>query len=249
MAVKLSKALAGALAAGAAVINESYGPGDEIVSFGDGTGTGSTDEIVAAAGTPFVGFHVGDMVTVMTESGTNDGTYEILDITDAGTQIEVAAGSFTTENAATAGMATIATARGHSVRDLFKYAVLDIYSAPRPTDPEDAETGTLLCTITESSGAFVADADANGLLFDEVVDGVLAKDAAQTWSGTIAETGTGVWARLYSNAYDTGEDVGEAFIRLDMDIGDDLDTPTSFTSGQTRTIDEFYIHVPLAPAV
>ena len=248
MAVKLSKALADALAAGAAVINESYGPGDEIVSFGDGTGTGSTDEIVAAAGTPFVGFHVGDMVTVMTESGTNDGTFEILDVTDAGAQIEVAAGSFTTEAAAAAGMATIATARGHSLRDIFKYAILDIYSGSRPASPETAEAGTLLCSITESSGAFVADADANGLLFDAVVDGVLSKDASQTWSGSCAATGTATWARLYDNAYNTGSDAGEAYIRLDMDVGlsGDLLMATSFISGTTKTIDDFTITIPLS---
>jgi len=248
MSVTISKALADALAAGAAVVNESYGPGDEIVSFGDGTGTGSTDEIVAAAGTPFSGFHVGDMVTVMTESGTNDGTYEILDITDAGAQIEVAAGSFTTEAAATAGMATIATARGHSLRDIFKYGILDIYSGARPASPETTEAGTLLCSITESSGAFSADADANGLLFDAVVDGVLSKDASQTWSGVCAETGTATWARLYDNGYNTGADAGEAYIRLDLDVGlaGDLVISPSFTSGKTKTIDEFDITLPLS---
>ena len=248
MSVKISKALADALAAGAAIVNESYGPGDEIVSFGDGSGTGGNDEIIAAAGTPFVGFHVGDMVTVMTESGTNDGTYEILDITDAGAQIEVVAGSFTTEAAAAVGMATIATARGHSLRDIFKYAVLNIYSGSRPASPEAIEAGTLLCTITESSGAFVAGADANGLLFDAVADGVLSKDAAQTWSGSCVNTGTATWARLYDNAYDTGADAGEAYIRLDMDVGlaGDLVMGTSFVSGTTKTIDSFDITVPLS---
>ncbi|MFA7195868.1 MAG: hypothetical protein WC210_09155, partial [Candidatus Neomarinimicrobiota bacterium] len=189
MSVTISKALADALAAGAAVVNESYGPGDEIVSFGDGTGTGSTDEIVAAAGTPFSGFHVGDMVTVMTESGTNDGTYEILDITDAGAQIEVAAGSFTTEAAATAGMATIATARGHSVKDVLKFSVLRVYSGVRPASPEEAESGTLLGTFTNNSGAFTGGQDTNGLLFAGVVDGKLSRDANQVWSCVVANTG------------------------------------------------------------
>jgi hypothetical protein len=248
MSVTISKALADALAAGAAVVNESYGPGDEIVSFGDGTGTGSTDEIVAAAGTPFSGFHVGDMVTVMTESGTNDGTYEILDITDAGAQIEVAAGSFTTEAAATAGMATIATARGHSVKDVLKFSVLRVYSGARPASPEEAEAGTLLGTFTNNSGAFTGGQDTNGLLLAGVVDGKLSKDANQVWSCVVANTGTATWARLYDNAFNTGADGGEAYRRIDMDVGasGELVIGTSFIAGKTKTIDDFDITLPLS---
>ena len=248
MAVRVSKACADGLAGGRAVVNETYGPGDEIISFGDGTGTGGNDEIIAAAGTPFSGFHIGDMVTTVTESTTNDGTFEILDITGSGDTIEVAAGSFTTEAAAAVGLATVASARGHSLSDIFRHGVIRIYSGAQPATPETTESGTLLLEISESSGAFVADADANGLRFDEVVDGVLSKEVGQIWSGAGLDTGTAGWGRLYDNGFDTGADAGEAFNRIDFAVaasGSDLNMATSVVTAITKTIDTFTLTIPL----
>lgn len=249
MAVIISKHCADMLVGGKAVVNETYGPGDGIISFGDGTGTGGNDEIIAAAGTPFSGFHVGDMVTTVTKSTTNDGTFEVLDVTGGGAAIEVPAGSFTTEAAATVGLAVVATARGHSLADIFKYGVIRIYSGSQPASPQEAETGTLLLEISESGGAFVADADANGLLWDAYVDGVLSKDGSQTWSGAGIATGTAGWGRVYDNGFDTGADAGEAFNRIDFSVGTtgaDLTMATAVTIGNTKTIDSFDLIIPLS---
>jgi len=241
MAVKLSKALADALAAGKAVVNVSVAPATTI-SFGDGTGSGGNDQILDS-GNNLGDFHVGDKITTITTSTTNDGTFTILAVV-AGA-IEVPAGSFTTE--AAGQQVALASARGHSIADLLKYGVMGLYSGARPASPETTEAGTLLLIISESSGAFVGGQDANGLLFDAVVDGVLSKSASQVWSDTGLNTGTLTWGRFYANDYTTGADAGEVLIRFDFDIatsGSDLNMSTSVVSGNTKTIDEFTITVP-----
>jgi len=87
--------------------------------------------------------------------------------------------------------------------------VLAIFGgASQPADANDAETGTLLCLITESSGAFVAGAPENGLNFGAPVNGVISKDDTETWSGIgLAAAGAGTAAtyfRFYDNTYTTG---------------------------------------------
>lgn len=52
-------------------------------------------------------------------------------------------------------------ARG-SYRDIFQNGKIEIYSGAQPTNPDAAVTGTLLCTITESSLARTAEVLASG---------------------------------------------------------------------------------------
>ena len=241
MAVIISKHCADMLVGGKAVVNVILQ--GITFSYGDGTGTGGNDEILDSANGLAV-FHVGDMITV-DGSTSNDGTYEILAV--AAGAIEVAAGSLTTE--AAGDQTALATARGHSLADIFKYGVIRIYSGSQPASPQEAETGTLLLEISESGGAFVADADANGLLWDAYVDGVLSKDAAQTWSDAGIATGTAGWGRIYDNGFDTGADAGEAFNRIDFSVGTsgaDLTMATAVTIGNTKTIDSFDLIIPLS---
>ena len=86
--------------------------------------------------------------------------------------------------------------------------VLAIFSGVQPADCDSAETGTLLCLITESSGVFVGGTATNGLNFDAPVAGVLGKAAAEAWSGVgLAAAGTGTvagWFRFYANDYTLG---------------------------------------------
>ncbi len=242
MTVEISKGCADNLAKGKGTAKVTIGSINTI-SFGDGTGTGSTDEILDS-GNGLGGVSVGDMVTVVTQSGTNDITTEALAVS-AGA-IEVVAGSFTTESAATAGYCSVVSHRGHSLADIFKYGVIRIYGTPRPASPQDTEgAATLLLEISESGGAFSGGSDTNGLLWDSVVDGVLSKDTSQTWSDTVLATGTAVWGRIYDNAFNTGADAGETYNRIDFDIGSDLDMAASMTLGNVRTIDTFDIQVPL----
>jgi hypothetical protein len=82
--------------------------------------------------------------------------------------------------------------------------VIGIYSGGQPADADQAETGTLLCLVTESGGAFVPGAAANGLEFGTAANGIIEKAAAETWMGTILATGSAGWFRHYDNNYTTG---------------------------------------------
>jgi len=241
-AVKLSKAMVDALAAGKATAQDTVGT-ITTIAFADG---GAGNDSITDSGNGLAGFSVGDLVTVVTTSGTNDGTYEALTVA-AGT-IGVATASLTAEIAATAGASALVSHRGQSIADLLKYGVMALYSGARPATPETAEAGTLLLLISESSGAFAGGTDTNGLLFDAVVDGVVSKDVAQVWSDAGLDTGTITWGRFYANDYTTGADAGEALIRFDFDVaasGSDLNMSTSVVTGNTKTIDSFTITVPV----
>lgn len=97
-----------------------------------------------------------------------------------------------------------------ALRTAYANGVLALFGGgTQPATCNDAETGTLLCLITESGGEFTGGTATNGLNFDAPVDGVLSKAATETWKGDgLAAASTGTQAthfRFYSNAYTTGE--------------------------------------------
>jgi len=172
----------------------------DTISFGDGTGSSSRDQILDS-GNGLAGFVVGDKITVAGDcEAANKVTTEILAVTAAA--IEVAAGVLTTEIAG--DDVILASARGGSFADLFRQGVMRIFTGTQPTDPDDAESGTLLVEISQGSAAFVADTLANGLNFGAVVDGVIAKETGEVWSGAATATGTAGWFRFYDNGVDDG---------------------------------------------
>jgi len=212
----------------------------DTISYGDGTGTDSCDEILDS-GAGLAGFVAGDKITV-SGSTSNDGTYEILTVA-AGT-IEVAAGSLATE---IAGDDTIlVAARGGSFADLFRQGNLHIYTGTQPTSANDAESGSKLVEITLGSAAFSPDTFANGLNFGAVVAGVIAKETGEVWSGAATATGTAGWFRFYANDEGTGADSSK--IRFDGAIatsGAQLNmSNTAITSGGTTTLDTVAITLP-----
>lgn len=239
-AVKVSKACADKMAGGRAVANVVLQ--GTTFQYIDG---GAGNDQIGDSGNGLAVFHVGDMITV-DGSTSNDGTYEILAVA-AGT-VDVGTGLLTTE--AAGDQTALASGRGHSLLDIFKFGVIRIYSGTQPTAPEETEAGgTLLLEITVASGAWEDDVDTNGLLFDEVVDGVVAKSLSQVWSGAGIATGTAAWGRLSDNADgDTlGADATEVLPRIDFSVGTsgDLVMSPSVTIGVTKTIDEFTLTVPL----
>ncbi|HBA73565.1 MAG TPA: hypothetical protein DCZ63_15645 [Geobacter sp.] len=237
-AVILSKGMVDELAAGKAVVNVVLQAAT--IAYVDG-GAGNDQIHDSASG--LAGFHVGDMVTV-DGSTSNDGTYEILAV--SATDLDVGTGLLTTE--AEGDATALASARGQSIADLLKYGVMALYSGARPANPETAEAGTLLLLISESSGAFVGGTDTNGLLFDTVIDGIVYKNASQVWSDACIDTGTITWGRFYANDYTTGADGAEALVRFDFSVAtssSDLNMSTSCVTGNTKTIDEFTITVPV----
>jgi hypothetical protein len=212
------------------------------ISFGDGTGSGSRDQILDS-GDGLAGFEKRKKITVSgSAGGTNDGTFEILSV--AAGSIEVPAGSFSSESAGE--QIILASADGGSISDLFRNGVLDIYAGPQPSDADTGEAGTKLVSITLSSGAFVADAAANGINFDETSSGVLSKNADEVWSGEGLDDGTAGWFRLYDNSYTTGSSASA--IRLDGSVatsGAQLNlSNTSISTGGTTTVDTAELTMP-----
>lgn len=212
------------------------------ISFEDGTGTDGRDQILDS-GDGLAGFEKRKNITVSgSDSGTNDGTFEILSV--AAGAIEVAAGSFSSESEGE--QIILASAEGGSISDIFRNGVIDIYSGSQPADADTGETGTKLVTITLSSGAFVADAAANGINFDETSSGVLSKDADEVWSGEGLDDGTAGWFRLYDNSYTIGSSTSA--IRLDGSVatsGAQLNlSNTVISTGGTTTVDTAELTMP-----
>ena len=133
-------------------------------------------------------------------------------------------------------------------KTLMANGIIDIYSGSQPADADTAESGTQLVRITLASGAFVSGEAANGLEFGTPSAGVLAKAAAETWSGVILATGTAGWFRFYANTVVTGGST--TAVRFDGAIstsGQQLNlSSTSLTLSATLTIDAFTITMPAA---
>ena len=118
---------------------------------------------------------------------------------------------------------------------------LKIYSGAVPADADAAVTGTLLVTISESSGG-------TGLsLATSASGGVITKDAT-TWSGVVSGAGTqtATYWRL-TQAGDTGvlSTTERRLQGLVATSGAEMVmTSTALTNGATQTIDYFSIAAP-----
>lgn len=143
---------------------------------------------------------------------------------------------------------TLIGIRGGSLADLFLNGVARIYSGSQPSDADQGETGTHLLTITASSGAFVAGAMDNGLLWalTNVTDGEVTKLLSQVWSGIGLAAGTAGYIRFYDNAYTTGASTTAK--RFDANISSTSYpvkmSNTSVTVGATSTIDACKVILP-----
>jgi hypothetical protein len=100
------------------------------------------------------------------------------------------------------GLADAINAVG-SVKSIMANGIIHIYSGAQPADADDAETGDLLMILTVSGGAFTPGSPANGLNMGDSSGGVLAKAAAEEWSGVgLPAAGIGTlagWFRWYDN--------------------------------------------------
>lgn len=181
------------------------------------------------------GFRPSDLIVVTNSAGSND-----LNLTVE----KVEAGTITvTENVTdeAAGDATpTLTARSKSLKDIFKYGCLRIYTGSQPANADAAETGTKLLEITVGGGALTPGTSTNGLEFGDVTTGTLAKNT-DTWSDTALATGTAGWWRLYDNGRITG--ASSSGIRMDGSIATSGSTitisNTSIKTGEVTTVDKF----------
>jgi hypothetical protein len=117
-----------------------------------------------------------------------------------------------------------------------------IFSGPVPTAAENAITGsnTLLCTINNGGTA--------GTFSATPSNGVLSKTSTETWSGTIAASGTATFWRLYIPATENGQgqDSSFAYYRVQGACGTDVTAEmvlptTALVSGNTQAINLFQL--------
>lgn len=123
-------------------------------------------------------------------------------------------------------------------KDMLNGGHIKIYSGAQPASADYAETGSLLVTITSSSGS-------NGINMGTAATGVLPKESG-TWSGVIAAAGVAGWFRFYGTGGTTGTSATEK--RIDGNIGvtgsDMTLANTTLVAGATLTIDSCNITQP-----
>jgi len=212
---------------------------------------GAGNDTITDSGNGFItaGFAPGDILFVQgATTPANDSalTDVVLTAVAAGT-LTFATGSVNTGEAGAAGT-VVACAKGGSLKDVMKDGKLLIYSGSQPSSPDDAASGTLLITITESGGTFSHGSADNGLEFeDDPTDGEMEKDSSETWQGTAVATGTAGWFRFVANPTDDLA-ASTTLPRIDGSIGisgADLNiSNTSIVSGRTYTIDTFTLTLP-----
>ena len=116
---------------------------------------------------------------------------------------------------------------------------IKIYSGTAPVTADDAETGTLLVTVS-------VDDTGTGLTFDAPSGGTMQKAAAEVWSGTIAVTGTATHYRYIQSGDTGGSSTTEKRIQGTVGTsGADLNlSNTSLSAGALQTIDAYSITMP-----
>lgn len=206
-------------------------------------GGGSSIHRISDSANGMANFQVGDWVTVKGSANNNNKFGQIVAVNAA--YIDVSGGdTFLTESAGT--NALVISARGGSLKGIFRNGVVGIYSGTQPTTADDAEAGSLLCLITLASGAFTPGSPINGINFGQVSAGTIGKALGEVWSGANVATGSAGWARFYANDKTTGASTTTA--RLDCSVatsGAQLNlTSTSLVSGVTTTIDTVAITMP-----
>jgi len=178
------------------------------------------------------GFKAGKTITTAnsTTGGNDVSGISIVSVT-AGT-LTVATGTLAATEAFEADT-TITSNNTGSLQELFANGVIRIYSGSQPSSSDDAETGTLLLTLSS-------------LNFGPVVSGTVSKLASETWAAAASATGTAGWFRFY----DTNETTGASLtaVRFDGSVGTSGTTlelsSSGLVSGATVTIDTFSITLP-----
>jgi len=111
-----------------------------------------------------------------------------------------------------------------SVKAVMANSILRFFDGAQPADADASEgDANILLEVTINSGVFTPGQADNGLNMGDSIAGVLAKAAAEIWSGlgTAAAgplPGTiAIWFRWYDNTVTTGADTSSA--RVDGAIG------------------------------
>jgi len=180
------------------------------------------------------GFRVGDNITTTNSTtGGNDISSVAITALTAST-LSVATGTLAATEAFTATTTLTSDNRG-SLQELLAGGTIRIYSGSQPSDADQAETGTLLATITPVN-------------LGPTVSGTVSKLASETWQVNAVATGTAGYFRFYASAVNTGADI--TAVRMDGNIGTSGATlnlsTTNIVSGAPVVITTFQITMPAA---
>ncbi len=219
------------------------------LTFVDGGGSADT---ITDSGSGFItaDFAPGDILFCQgATTGANDTALNGIVIANvaAGT-LTIPTGSVNTGESGAAGT-VIACAKGGSLKDIFKDCVMYIYSGSQPSDPDDAVSSTLLMTVTQDSGAFVAAAFDNGLEFEnDPTDGVIEKASGEVWSGVCTTAGQAGWFMICGNETDARA-ASTTLPRMTGSIGtanaDAIMPSTTLVAAKTYTLDSFALTLPM----
>ena len=217
------------------------------LAFVDGGGSADT---ITDSGNGFVsaGFVPGQKLFVQgaTTSGNDTALTGVRITSVAAGTLTIPTASVDTAEAGAAGT-VVAVAEGGSLKDVMRDGVIKIYSGSQPTNADTAAAGTLLVTISVSSGAWAAGTADYGLEFEnDPLDGEIEKNS-DSWSGVGLADGTAGWFRFYANPTDAGT-ASTTLPRIDGSVGtsgsDLIMASTSIVTGRTYTIDTFKITMP-----
>jgi len=168
----------------------------------------SADDKVADSGNSLAarGFRQGDVVQISgSGGGTNDGYFTVLSVQTDGSYMILS----NVVGNESANAALNIRNFGKSLSDILYDGCFRLYDGSQPSSPDDVEDGDMIVEVSLGSATFVpgaVSAACYGLAFDPtaVAAGVLAKAAAETWSGVIALTGDVAWGRFYDSIRKTG---------------------------------------------
>ncbi len=217
------------------------------------TGTGiSADEdggvftiLDTGTGLFTAGFAPGDTITIAGFTGTGANNQITTVVSNAASGNALIIDGTLVDDAA--GETVIITGVGKSWMDIFRYHVIRVYSGSAPSTADLAESGTLLVTITEASGAVTAGFSTNCPSFLEsgISAGVIGKDA-DVHSGVGLSTGVAGYYRMYDNLYVTG--ASSTSRRCQGTVGTSgtqfILSSTTITLSATTTLDTHNITLP-----
>jgi hypothetical protein len=159
---------------------------------------GSADTITRDAGSWIDdGFRLGDYISVFgaTTAGNNVNQKKLVGV--SALTLTLATGTLAATEATIAGTCVV-VARGGSLNDILKFGYMKIFTGTQPGSADDVETGSLLVTITDTSGAHTVELGTNGLQFnDDAANNKLSKLSTQTWSGVPVLSNNAGWFRFY----------------------------------------------------
>lgn len=134
--------------------------------------------------------------------------------------------------------------------EILKNGQIRVFTGPQPSSADAAETGQLLCVVTNGSGAMVSGVATNGINLDIPSDGQVERAVGEVWSGKNLATGVAGWFRWYPNDFDTQVGAASSLgqkVRLDGNCGTanaQMILPsTSLKENNTTTLDTVLIKI------